>query len=355
MKDIRRADTHRRSPAPVIKKTSTGVEPSIRRKTDDSRIKKDITSASTIHKCNIPALLVCVVMILLIISELVLKNANIGKQNSYIALVIVQFLVFLLPCAFFVSLKNNKFNGGLSYYNFRPFSPKLLGFTAFSLAVMIFGNMAIKYLGYIFFGFVNASTVIYADDNLIALLMATVILPAITEEILLRGIVFTEYEQNNTGALGAIIGSAFLFAFIHFDPKGFISYLFAGVILATALHVTRSLFVPIIIHLMNNSICLFTDTFLKRVSKESISSFFVFFMLVVLFLVALFFWLESLEWISNEKAARLVRKQNSIESINTGKLIPSKTKIREIIRSVLFAPMFIVVIIIYLFKIVFIK
>ena len=298
--------------------------------------------------CHGPAILVCIVMVLFIIAQFLLKTEAFTQQNPYIALVVVQFIVFILPCAFISAFGNRKMNGGLSQYNFRLFSPKLLGFIFSSLAVMLFGNMVIKYLGYMLFGAVGSSTVIYEHDNIFALIAATVLVPAITEEILLRGVVFTEYEKRGVGPVGAVAGSAVMFAFIHFDFKDFIPYLFAGIILAVVLHVTRSLLAPIIVHLLNNTICLFTDTFLKRVSKESISSFFVFFLLTVLLLLSLFAFFESLEWICSSRADKKFNNENNRDEDAHLRMVPANTKISYVFSAVFLTPAFIVIIALYI-------
>ena len=305
-------------------------------------------------KCNIPAAIVCVVMLLFISAEFLLKADVLKTQNPYVVLVIIQFLVFILPCAFFSATKNSKTNAELSTYNLRLFSPKLFGLILSALSVMLFGTMLLKYLGYILFGFVNSTTVIYESHNALALIASTVLVPAVVEEILIRGIVFTEYEKK-AGALGAIIGSSFLFALIHFDLKDFLSYLFAGIILATVLHVTRSLLATITVHLLNNTICLFTDTFLKRVSKESISSFFVIFLLTVLLLLALFAMFETLERVCSAKADSIANGNGRKTNILTSRLIPQNIKILSLLSSIFTAPSFIIALAIYFVRVLFLN
>lgn len=301
-----------------------------------------------LKKCHGPAIIVCVVMLLFIVAQFLLRTEAFTRQNPYIALVVVQFIVFILPCAFVSAFGNHKMNGGLSQYNLRLFSPRLLGFIFSALAVMLLGNMVLKYLGYILFGTVSSTTVVYEHDNMFALIAATILVPAITEEILLRGVIFAEYEKRGVGAYGAIAGSAVMFAFIHFDIKDFIPYLFAGIILAIVLHITRSLLAPIIVHLLNNTICLFTDTFLKRVSKESISSFFVFFLLTVLLLLSLFAFFESLEWICSSRADKKATDDHLSDSDRNIRLIPGNTRISRIYSAVFLTPAFIIIIALYI-------
>lgn len=305
-------------------------------------------------KCNTPAAIVCVVMFLFVVAEFLLRTDIFKGQNPYVVLVIIQFLVFILPCAFFSATKNYKTSTELSTYNFRLFSPKLFGFIFSALAVILFGTMLLKYLGYVLFGFVNSTTVIYENHNVLALIASTVLVPAVVEEILIRGIVFTEYEKK-VGVFGAIIGSSFLFALIHFDIKDFLSYFFAGIILATVLHVTRSLLATITVHLLNNIICLFTDTFLKRVSKESVSSFFVVFLLTVLLLLALFAMFETLEWICSAKADSIANGKHSKTNIQTSRLIPHNTKFSFLFSSIFTAPSFFIALFIYFIRVLFLN
>ncbi len=338
------ASFSRRKNAPVHAEQSVKSAPTV--------YPREKTPTIILKKCHGPVILICIVMILFIAAQILLKSPALNKQNPYIAIVVVQFFVFILPCAFVSAFGNHKMNSGLFYYNLKFFSPRMLGFLFSALAVMLFGSMVIKYLGYLIFGSVGTATVVYEHDNMFALIAATVLVPAVTEEILFRGVVFTEYEKRNVGAFGAIIGSSVLFAFIHFDMGNFISYLFAGVILAVVIHVTRSLIAPILIHLLNNTICLFTDTFLKRVSKESISTFFVLFLLTVIFLVSLFIFIESLEWICSTKANRKTGKDSFSEQNDNLRLVPKNTKLSRIFSSVFLTPAFIVVIILYIINLV---
>ncbi len=313
-------------------------------------VKSTKNSVKVPDKCHAPVILVCVVMLLFIVAQLLLKTPSLAKQNPYVSVIVIQFIVFILPCAFMSAFAGRQ-KGTFTGYNLKLIPPKMLGFVFASLAVMLFGSMIIKYLGYILFGAVSTSTVVYEHDNMFTLLAATVIVPAFTEEILFRGVVFNEYQKRGTGALGAILGSAVLFAFIHFDISNFASYIFAGIILGISVHVTHSVLAPIFIHLMNNTVCLFTDTFLKRVSKESISSFFVFFLLTVLFLVSLFVFFESLEWICNAKADKSASENSNNDESGRTRLLPYGMKISSVVSNVLFTPALIVVIFLYIITI----
>lgn len=86
------------------------------------------------------------------------------------------------------------------------------------------------------------------------------VLPAICEEILFRGLVFTGLKKK--GNLVAVLGSAFIFMIMHGSPDQTVHQFILGVILAVAFLVTENIWVPITIHFLNNFIAVSLSYFL---------------------------------------------------------------------------------------------
>ncbi len=301
-------------------------------------------------KCNLPALLVCIVMLLYIGADYLLAGNYVNSDNPYATVVIAQLCVFLLPCAFFFAIGTLSGGKSLTRYKFSVFSPKMIGFVLSCIPTLVFGSMMIKYLSFVYLGYTDSSAIsISGNNDFLYILLSTVLVPAIAEEILLRGIVYTEYEKK-LGAFGAVIGSSLLFAFLHFDATSFLSYLYAGVILAVAVHVTRSILAPIILHLLNNFICIYSDAFLQRISKESISTAFVLILLGALLLISLFLFFETLEWICVYKADKLV-SHDIVKQEEVTRFFPARGKWLNVFSRVIFAPAFLVATFIFLVRI----
>ena len=308
-------------------------------------------TATNKKKCNIPAVLVCIVMLLFIGASYLLSGNYINSDNPYATVVIAQLCVFLLPCAFFFAIRSIGQKTSLSEYKFKAFSPKMTGFVLSCIPTLVFGNMLIKYLSLVYLGQTDSSAInASGSSDFLYILLSSVLVPAICEEILLRGIVYTEYEKR-VGTFGAVVGSSFLFALIHFDGMDFIPCLYAGIILAVSVHITRSLFAPIILHLINNFICIYSDAFLQRISKESISIAFVLIILGILLLVSLFAFTETLEWICVYKADKLVSHDNVTQE-EVQRFFPPKGQLSNSISRVLLAPAFLVAVVIFLVKLV---
>ncbi|MBX7154095.1 MAG: CPBP family intramembrane glutamic endopeptidase [Candidatus Kapaibacterium sp.] len=91
-----------------------------------------------------------------------------------------------------------------------------------------------------------------AGDFLTALAVGALI-PAIAEEVLFRGVMQRSVEQHS-GVPVAIVHTAMLFTFIHFNPAQSIPLLALAVLLSVVAASSRSLIPGTIIHFLNNAL-----------------------------------------------------------------------------------------------------
>ncbi len=82
------------------------------------------------------------------------------------------------------------------------------------------------------------------------LLLLIAVLPAITEEITIRGVVLSGYDNKNTHV--ACIASGLLFGIMHLDPQQFLYATALGFILALVVRMTNSIFASAIMHFIIN-------------------------------------------------------------------------------------------------------
>jgi CAAX protease family protein len=92
-----------------------------------------------------------------------------------------------------------------------------------------------------------------AGDFVLTLVMVA-ILPAIGEELVFRGIFQKQFTEWTKSPLLSIWLAAFVFSAIHFQFEGFLPRLILGAILGHLYYWTRTLWVPIIIHFINNGV-----------------------------------------------------------------------------------------------------
>lgn len=84
----------------------------------------------------------------------------------------------------------------------------------------------------------------------IILLLLIAVLPAITEEITIRGVVLSGYEDKNIYLAASITG--LLFGIMHLDPQQFLYAAVLGFVLALVVRITNSIFASALIHFLIN-------------------------------------------------------------------------------------------------------
>lgn len=99
-------------------------------------------------------------------------------------------------------------------------------------------------------------------------LFVIALIPAISEEVLFRGIIQRTLRNWTQNIHVAIIITGFLFSFVHFQFYGFIPRMFLGVIFGYLLYWTGNLWVPILAHFVNNAIATIWYYFYFRNEKS---------------------------------------------------------------------------------------
>lgn len=149
----------------------------------------------------------------------------------------------------------------------------LLGAAAQPVAIVL--NMPLLRLASRFGkGGVNVITSPPSDvRELLFLVFVLCAVPAVFEELLLRGVVLRSVEKY--GVLRSIAVTAFLFALLHNDFSSFFGHLFLGILLAYAALSTGSVLAAVIVHFSFNAFGLVLDYFIGLYTELSSLGFFV--------------------------------------------------------------------------------
>ena len=103
------------------------------------------------------------------------------------------------------------------------------------------------------FYFLSGGTLIH----LLSALFVMAVLPAICEEVFFRGVVLTNIVKRTGKIHLAVWLSAILFSAVHVEILGFFPRILLGAVLGYSFVFTKSLWVPIILHFLNNGIIVF--------------------------------------------------------------------------------------------------
>ena len=159
--------------------------------------------------------LVAVIFILLKISVHMNRSIFTNGERAYLALILLQMLIFLLPAIFYCKLRPAGFTDQLKI---RLLTPDKIPITVLSALLLLFGTAIIKLL-LSYFGVVQESYSLYSyslpegsSGFLSGLYAITVfaVIPAITEEFVFRGVLQAEYEDR--GIILSILMPSLLFS-----------------------------------------------------------------------------------------------------------------------------------------------
>jgi len=116
-------------------------------------------------------------------------------------------------------------------------------------------------------------------DNRLWFWLAIVVAAPVFEEVFFRGFLHSGLERTNLGLSGTILFTAAFWAVIHFQYDAFeVGLIFVlGVLLGIARWVTGSLYVPIIIHCVNNLISTVQLSYFVDADKLALPSLILFF------------------------------------------------------------------------------
>ncbi|MBQ9941132.1 MAG: CPBP family intramembrane metalloprotease [Clostridia bacterium] len=264
---------------------------------------------------------VSVIMILLLISDNIIKTAVINGADYYLSYTVVQLIVYMLPLAFYCKVRNMMFFKALK---FNLFSRRYLFLTLFLGSIFLVGILFFLFIDlYYFNGKLianNVKTYNFAGEQSVYALLGFVIVPAIVKELLFRGVVLSEYRTY--GAVCAILMSSFLFSFSSMNFSSVVILLYTGVFFGTIAVVTDSVIPSVILHIMYNAFEIYAmDTvtvYMRKISDSAMPLF----VLGLIIIILLFFTFSTLEGMYRAKAEEcdmqneIIKKLNALERKN---------------------------------------
>ncbi len=175
------------------------------------------------------------------------------SQEPFLSTAIIQLLVYLLPLAFYCRVRGLNL---LSTLKFRYVTPKKIPFLVVTVLIFVTGTTILRYFGLFFFNgaFVDTPAAVYVpleSENGFLIALCGIVLPAILEELVFRGVLLEEYRSY--GSCWAVGMSAVLFALIHASLENFFFYLFFGLILGVMTVFADSIVPGIVLQILMNA------------------------------------------------------------------------------------------------------
>ncbi len=256
-----------------------------------------------------PFVLMLCVFVLQFLATLLLLKTELSATKMQVLKSAMFVGVYIIPCiVYIISAKNRK-----KLYGVRPFSPSYLPFTFTMLALLLSVTALQKY--YIAYAFTYSTSTGANGANIWLVLLSSAVMPAICEEIFVRGIFQHEVSRYGGGITGIAV-SSILFAMLHFELEYFIIYLISGIILGSLTHITGSCIPAIVVHLINNVASVFLTDRVTSVAQEQIGGTLFMIILALLSFAFLIIVLRMSQNISENRAmaAEGIRERKDRES-----------------------------------------
>ncbi|MBE6558260.1 MAG: CPBP family intramembrane metalloprotease [Ruminococcaceae bacterium] len=221
--------------------------------------------------------IMCGVMVLMtVVNEMVYASLVIvGKEKLTISLgaffeSFFYMSMFLIPASLYFAM------GGQNYsepIRFRLKLPKYLPLILLSgIGVIMSASMVNDWFcDFIGFSLPMVDTAQYmSDPEIFALYMTLSLAPAFAEELLFRGVVYSNLRPY--GKTYAILVSSLMFALMHQNAAQLFYTMVAGVILALVYEATDSIWTSILLHMCNNLYAVLQTAILYRFDEASASA-----------------------------------------------------------------------------------
>jgi len=290
-----------------------------------------------------PVLLIVVYLFLAAVRFIPTQTLGL-EETPYFSVVILQMLIYVVPVLFYCKIKSRAFVGRMRIRLPRLSHVLLL---VYASVLLICGNALISMGMYYWMPVKFADTSVVGQASLMVgsgtfdavyMAVAFAVIPAVTEELLFRGIVVGEYESY--GPVIAVVISSAVFAMSHFSFARMPVYLFSGVVLALVLYATRSLFASAVIHSLNNLSVLFLEKYIVHiVDKQNISMLLLLIILAALTVIALLLFCGEASGIYRGYAEEMLTVDYGAER---GSSVVAR------IASVCFSPTFLVLVVLFI-------
>ncbi|KLE17568.1 type II CAAX endopeptidase family protein [Clostridium sp. C8] len=191
-----------------------------------------------------------VILIIEILAPLLLRPfyIKIGLLDTRLILLFNHIILFLLPAIIYLLLTKSSFKETLKLNKLELKNILLIMLLAFIVQpIMTFFSLISTFF---FNNEIGAFITEITSTPYILLLALVALLPAITEEITIRGIVLSGYDDKNKYVAAIITG--LFFGILHLDPQQFLYATVLGFIMALAVRITNSIFASMIIHFIVN-------------------------------------------------------------------------------------------------------
>ncbi len=179
------------------------------------------------------------------------------KDITNLEKILIYIVIFLIPIFVYIKLNKYKTRTTLRLHHFKMRYLPFILLAGITLSVVCALLNVICSALFSRFGLPTlvTSTVNFSSDSPFVIFVSAVFMPALCEELLIRGVALTEYEKY--GIPVSVFMTSLIFALFHGSPVTFVSLFVAGAAYAVMTYLFKSVWPSFICHAINNLIAVF--------------------------------------------------------------------------------------------------
>lgn len=249
--------------------------------------------------CIYAPLLAVVTELLAIASSKISISSLERRDNIYIALVVIQLLVYIIPGIFYCKLRHKN---DISTLRLSMAKPDRLYFAVVAAFTLFAVSAAFKLL-YIQLGiyksdfaayasYINISTFSSASD-ILYMIITFVFIPAVSKEFIFRSVIFGEYMNDGFGYIAPAVISSVMYAMIYFRIAAFPKYFIIGMILSLTSLIADSVIISMAASTIYGLLDVFSESYIANLMRSDYKLLLVFVTVAMLLLFITLFFAEA--------------------------------------------------------------
>lgn len=249
--------------------------------------------------CIYAPLLAVVTELLAIASSKISISSLERRDNIYIALVVIQLLVYIIPGIFYCKLRHKN---DISTLRLSMAKPDRLYFAVVAAFTLFAVSAAFKLL-YIQLGiyksdfaayasYINISTFSSASD-ILYMIITFVFIPAVSKEFIFRSVIFGEYMNDGFGYIAPAVISSVMYAMIYFRIAAFPKYFIIGMILSITSLIADSVIISMAASTIYGLLDVFSESYIANLMRSDYKLLLVFVTVAMLLLFVTLFFAEA--------------------------------------------------------------
>lgn len=223
--------------------------------------------------------------VLALLCLLNLLSGHILKNITNLQKILIYTVIFIIPIFLYIRLNRYKTKTvlKLNHVKIKHFPFIILFALSVSIICALINAGSAAVLSNFWNIRIPTSTVSFASNNPAVVVLTHVLLPAVCEELLIRGVALSEYEKY--GVSVSVLLTSLVFSLFHGSAVTFISLFIAGVFYAVLTHLFKSVWPAVICHIINNALAVYINynsDFIKYLADDAI---FIIILAVVIFII----------------------------------------------------------------------